>query len=126
MTFYVELVAIVGAAALAVSHVWGKRLSGSALHVGGWVYFITPTVSDDERPAPIKIGMTRRDPAQDRIPEIFTMSPEPLMLLYSFYADLPEKREAEIHRDLAMFRLHGEWFERYPTLMYIDKLKEEG
>lgn len=92
---------------------------------GGWVYFLSAVSSDEERPSPIKIGMTRRDPATERLPEIATMSPEPLRVLYSFFTERPEAEELRIHTELKKFRQHGEWFERYPTLMYIDSLKGE-
>lgn len=92
----------------------------------GWIYFITPIKADedDDPPTPIKIGRTNRDPEKDRLPEIETMSPFPLKLIWSFKTYRPELAERQIHKHLRPFRMHGEWFEREPTLAFIDHLKE--
>lgn len=91
----------------------------------GWVYFLSPVNGDEaDPPSPIKIGLTHRDPVVDRLPEIETMSPERLALIYSYRTDTPQLDEARIHQELGFCRLHGEWFQRYPVLMYIDELKK--
>lgn len=87
----------------------------------GWVYFVTG--GTDEMDTPIKIGMTHRDPAEDRLPEIRTMSPFPLRVIYKFRAPNAAEAEAKVHERLRNHRLHGEWFERDATLAFIDYLK---
>lgn len=87
----------------------------------GWVYFLTPeggAVSDP--PAPIKIGMTHRDPYEERLPEIETMSPKPLEILLVVQASDPAQLERAIHKELAGSRLHGEWFDRQAVLAFLD------
>jgi hypothetical protein len=90
-------------------------------HQGGWIYFLSAVGQDVD--SPIKVGMTHRDPTEDRLPEIRTMSPFPLRILYKYWTADPSGEEARIHRELGLFRRHGEWFDRDATLMFIDHQK---
>lgn len=91
----------------------------------GYIYFLTRQGGEfDDPPAPIKIGMTHRDPENDRLPEIETMSPYPLQVLFSYSTQNPKLAEKLVHKQLAPYRMHGEWFEREPTLAFIDHLQE--
>lgn len=83
----------------------------------GWVYFAAGSEG------PIKIGCTHRKPCQERLPELKTMSPIPLRIIYK--QPTPDRfgDEARIHEELAAYRQHGEWFDRDATLYYIDHLK---
>lgn len=98
---------------------WRGHKSGQS---EGWVYFVTAPGNDE---APVKIGYTHRDPTADRLPELRTMSPFPLRIIFKFKA--PDVRIAEkaVHRQLDAHRLHGEWFDRDATLAFIDHLKGE-
>ena len=98
-------------------------LGGTARVVStpGWVYFLSSVGGDEEDPpAPIKIGMTHRDPATYRLPEIETMSPKPLEILATIKAKQPELLERTIHQELIAFRHHGEWYDRDATLAWLD------
>jgi hypothetical protein len=91
----------------------------------GWVYFLSPVDgAEDDPPAPIKVGMTHRDPAVYRLPEIETMSPKPLELIGTVATNTPELLERTIHAELAPFRRHGEWFDRDAVLAWLDDYKE--
>lgn len=83
----------------------------------GWIYFA------GGHSGPIKIGMTSREPTQERLPELKTMSPTPLRIMYKFHADDRYAAERQIHDELAPYRQHGEWFDRDVALFYIDHLK---
>lgn len=96
-------------------------LQRATVRKGGWIYFLSTTGQDLD--APIKIGMTHRDPTSDRLPEIRTMSPFPLRIIHKYWTRDPEGEEARIHQELRAFRKHGEWFDRDATLMFIDHLK---
>lgn len=110
---------IVGAAALGTHTAlrWPEGDDGS-----GWVYFLSPPA---ETEGPIKVGSTSRDPVQDRMPEIRTMSPYPLKIIWKFHTPDRFKSERLVHEELAAFRQHGEWFDRDATLALIDHLKGE-
>jgi hypothetical protein len=86
----------------------------------GWLYFVTPQGIED---APIKIGMCHRDPTEERLPELRTMSPYPLRILYKLPVSDRYEYEAKVHHILAEHRRHGEWFDRDATLAFIDHLK---
>ena len=87
----------------------------------GWVYFLSSVGgADEDPPAPIKVGMTRRDPAINRLPEIETMSPRQLEILAVIKTTRPELLENLIHKELKQFRHHGEWFDRDATLAWLD------
>lgn len=88
-------------------------------NTAGWVYFI----ASDQDEAPIKIGMTQRDPRRGRLPELETMSPYPLRLIHALRTSNAARSEREIHEALKDYRLHGEWFDRDAVMMYIDHLK---
>jgi hypothetical protein len=64
---------------------------------------------------PIKIGSTRNLPARLRTLQL--MSPIPLRLL----GVVPDDIEAECHRALAAWRIHGEWFQ--PDTAVIDFIR---
>lgn len=83
----------------------------------GWVYFATGAEG------PVKIGCTERQPCHDRLPELRTMSPIPLRIIYKVAVPDRYAAEAKMHDDLAAYRQHGEWFDRDATLYYIDHLK---
>lgn len=94
---------------------------------GGWVYFLGAIGGENEDPpSPIKVGMTHRNPRVDRLPEIETMSPKPLELIYMFYDEWPKRREHLIHNELAPFRRHGEWFDRDAVMAWVENHKENA
>ena len=89
----------------------------------GWIYFIgmkTPPENDD---GPIKVGMSARNPGKERLPELRTMSPYPLRIIYKFYTEDRFEYERKIHKILEPQRQHGEWFDRDATLALIDELR---
>lgn len=83
----------------------------------GWVYFV------GGKETPIKIGMSQYEPSQQRLPELKTMSPEPLTILFKFFTNDRFNAEKVLHDQLAEHRLHGEWFDRDVCLYYIDHLR---
>ena len=100
------------------------RATTRAAPQGGWIYFLSAVDgAEDDPPSPIKIGMTRRDPATARLPEIEAMSPQSLEVIYSFYASDPIRVEYAIHKELWQYRHHGEWFDRDAVMMYLDHIK---
>lgn len=105
-----------------------RRIEAAAVNVEppGWVYFLT-TVDGGEAdpPDPIKIGMTHRDPATNRLPEIETMSPSKLRLIAAIKAEVPSLLERAIHNELKPYRHHGEWYDRDATLAWLDHYREE-
>jgi Meiotically up-regulated gene 113 len=121
--FYVAVAALVlvalwGFASGAVKAVQARdRRPG---HRPGWLYFVTAPAQDN---APVKIGITERDPSHDRLPELRTMSPFPLKVIAKFPVTDRYIAEASVHEELSDYRLHGEWFDRDAALMYIDHLK---
>lgn len=87
----------------------------------GWVYFISPIGGAvQEPPAPIKIGMTWRDPYNERLPELETGSAQQLEVLHAEQSHSPAELEKVFHRALEAFRVRGEWFDRDATLAFID------
>jgi len=86
----------------------------------GWVYFVSAVDPPD---APIKIGRSSHDPLKQRLPDLQTMSPYPLTLIHTFKCEDAMNAELRIHEHLKQYRLHGEWFERDATLMFIDYLR---
>lgn len=86
----------------------------------GWVYFVQAVGQPD---SPVKVGMTYRDPTEDRLPELRTMSPYPLRIIYKFHTEDRHQYEAKLHRILKPHRRHGEWYDRDATLALIDHLK---
>lgn len=109
---------MVGAASLGTYHAlrWPEEQDRS-----GWVYFLGPPAATE---GPIKIGCTSRDPTADRLPEIRTMSPYPLRIVWKFWTPDRFKSERLCHEELAAYRLHGEWFDRDVALALIEHLKE--
>jgi hypothetical protein len=101
-----------------------RRLENDATIVAvdsGWVYFLSPHGGAlQDPPSPIKIGSTYRDPYEDRLPEIETMSPVPLEVIYAFRCDNYKQVETALHRYFKPFHQHGEWFDRDPVLAWID------
>ncbi len=73
--------------------------------IWGSVYFITDVLDA----GPVKIGFTSGS-VKDRLAALQTGSPVPLKVAASLMA--PDYAERRIHRALAEYRLHGEWFER--------------
>jgi len=94
----------------------GKRTESKA----GWLYFIGGSQPD----SPIKIGMSKNDPTAGRMPELQTLSPFPLKVMYKVEVADRYQAERDVHQHLEEFRLHGEWFERDAVLHFIDYLKE--
>lgn len=84
----------------------------------GWIYFIA---GED---GPVKVGMSAYEPTRQRLPELSTMSPVPLRVV--FKAQVPDRFEVEraLHAELAPYREHGEWFDRDAALAYADHLRE--
>lgn len=67
----------------------------------------------------VKVGTSSNVPA--RLAALKTASPTPLCLLGTAIGDAKEERR--IHRDLAEYRLEGEWFSDHPVVMtYIQRL----
>lgn len=103
-----------------------NRATFTQILTEGWIYFISAIGGDeDEPPALVKIGYSHRDPKLYRLPEIETMSPQKLEVLYSFHTSQPELVEHAIHTELASSRHHGEWFDRNAALAYIAHHKGE-
>lgn len=96
-----------------------KRAKAHVASLAGWVYFIASNQED----APIKIGLTQRDPLKERMPELETMSPFPLHVIHIIRTKNCYQLEREIHDELKQYREHGEWFDRDAVMMYIDHLK---
>lgn len=120
MFFYIILGCVVLGLAFGFHDYWKKRQSGD--DGSGWIYFMTAPARTD---APIKVGMTRRDPTEDRMPEIRTMSPFPLRVIYKVFVDDRYEAERAVHAELAQYRQQGEWFDREATLALISHLKGE-
>lgn len=64
---------------------------------------------------PIKIGVSTTAGVQQRIATLQSGNPEPLRLLKMIPGDT--KDEATLHRDLAEYRMSGEWFEPAPAVL---------
>lgn len=94
--------------------------------LAGWVYFLSPVNgAEAEPPAPIKIGLTHRDPTRERLPEIETMSPTRLELIAVIPTYTPELLEKAIHQELKAFKHHGEWYDRDAVEAYLSNLRGE-
>jgi hypothetical protein len=78
-----------------------------------YVYFI-----QDVTGHVIKVGCAA-DP-QSRLAQLKTGNPRKLRLLG--YLPGGRKLEQEIHKELAYWRLDGEWFQREGVMEYIDKI----
>jgi hypothetical protein len=83
----------------------------------GWLYFIAAAAG------PVKVGMSSHEPTAQRLPELQTMSPIPLKLLFKMYVHDRWEAEQRAHDALSEYRTHGEWFERDAALSYMDHLK---
>ncbi len=57
----------------------------------------------------IKVGRAK-DPFQ-RLRELQTGCPKPIVIRFCFLCENAAEREGALHRKLAQFRSHGEWFE---------------
>lgn len=88
----------------------------------GWVYFITAAKRHD---TPVKVGMSKYEPSAGRLPDLKTMSPFPLRVIHKVKCVDRYATEAAVHEHLKDHRLHGEWFDRDATMMYIAHLKGE-
>jgi hypothetical protein len=87
----------------------------------GWVYFAAPVVHDADGPPPlVKIGMTRRDPARYRLPELGQISPVELELIHLIETDDPAGLEASLHNMFKEYQHHGEWYDRDAVMSYLD------
>lgn len=95
------------------------RAQGHAPDDAGWLYFI------GGKGTPIKIGLSKHDPAGERIADLKTMSPFPLRVIYKLEVQDRYAAERMAHEHLAPFRQHGEWFDRDATLAFISHLKGE-
>lgn len=84
----------------------------------GWVYFLSAIGGDEaEPPSPIRLGTSYVDPSKG-IPEVINMD-----LVFSLKTEHPRQIEKMAHAALTRFKLRGEWYERGPTLMFIDYLQ---
>lgn len=83
----------------------------------GWIYFVG---ADD---TPIKVGMTSHEPTKQRLPELQTMSPKPLSIIWAFWTEDRFVAEEVWHKALDPWRLHGEWFDRDATLATIARVR---
>jgi hypothetical protein len=110
-------IGLVGAIAVATYQFVRWYVVEGKMDRSGWVYFLSgPNTA-------IKVGYTQRDPTVDRLPEIRTISPVPLRIIFKFRAPDVKAAEAAVHEQLKDHRLHGEWFDRDAALAYIDYLK---
>jgi hypothetical protein len=83
----------------------------------GWIYFIAG------EGGPVKIGMSSHEPTSQRLPELRTMSPIPLKVVFKAPVDDRYKAERALHAELAPYRERGEWFDRDAALAYADHLR---
>ena len=84
----------------------------------GHLYFIRALDTDR-----VKIGFTRKT-AATRLSQLQVGSSSPLEVEHVFQVSEPEHAEALVHKDLRLYRVHGEWFEidaEHPQA-YIDAI----
>lgn len=86
----------------------------------GWVYFVR--AGDSPR---IKVGYTRKS-VRVRLSTLQVGTPELLGLEFSFEVTDPEMVEKLVHKDLARFRVRGEWFTLLPEDLaaYVEAFQE--
>lgn len=117
---FIVCVAIVLGVVIAVQeHRGTPGTAGGVEDRSGWIYF---ACGEDTL---VKVGMTSREPTVGRLPELSTMSPVPLRIVYKAFVDDRRKVERALHAELGPYRQHGEWFDRDAALAYADHLRGE-
>lgn len=88
--------------------------------MSGWIYFVRAGKSPR-----IKVGFTRKS-VQTRLSHLQVGTPDLLAIEHSFQVTEPDVLEVLVHKDLARFRVRGEWFElnREDLLAYIEAFEE--
>jgi len=86
----------------------------------GWIYFIRAGKSPR-----VKVGYTRKS-VQSRLSTLQVGTPDSLIVEHSFQVTEPDILESLVHKDLARFRVRGEWFEldEDTLLAYIEAFEE--
>ena len=81
-----------------------------------YVYFI-----QSEKGGAIKIGLSKNP--EERLNELQPSTPYKLKLLAKIKGNV--RKERELHRKFARYRIQGEWFEAHTDLLsYIEQIKE--
>jgi hypothetical protein len=106
--------------ALIAAFFWGVHdyFQGGEDDGSGWIYFIS-----NGEGTPVKVGMSRYDPDEERLPDLQTGSPTMLHVLYKFQVSDRQRSERTIHQHLVQHKVHGEWYDRDATLAFISYLK---
>lgn len=85
---------------------------------GPLIYFVQA-----ESSRAVKIGKTSGYRLRDRISQLQTSTPERLYICRLVRADGHEDLEGAIHRELAEFRIRGEWFRNEGPVMDFAKTR---
>src|SRR5262245_36954545 len=65
----------------------------------------------------IKIGFTDQDDATERVRQLQTGNPFPIVLLCTLDGD--RERERQLHQDYASAHIAGEWFRPVPGILHL-------